>query len=158
MNILNLIKDSFITVFHKINLKHWIYVFAGLLVPIKALLFLVGFVIFLDLFLGIKKSIKKGKRITSRGLAETVKKLFQYQMIIISIYFLDIYLLGEFINLFVGIPLFITKLVAISLVSVELLSINENLEILYEINIFDRMTKAVIKFFTIKKKFDKYSD
>jgi hypothetical protein len=151
-------KETIISLLNKTDLQHWIYIIAGLLVPIKALLFLVGFVIFLDLILGIKKSMKQGKKITSRGLAETVKKMFQYQLVIISIFFLDTYLLGEMVALFIGVPLFLTKLVATGLIFVELLSINENLEILYKINLFDRVTNLVMKFFTIKKSFDKYQD
>lgn len=151
-------KETILSLFNKLNVKHWIYIIAGLLVPIKALLILVGFVIFLDLFLGVKKSIKQGKKITSRGLAETVKKMFQYQMVVITVFFLDTYLLGELIGLFVGVPLFLTKLVATGLIFVELVSVNENLEILYGINIVDRISKMLMKFFTIKKKFDKYQN
>jgi hypothetical protein len=62
------------------------------------------------------------------------------------------------VALFIGVPLFLTKLVATGLIFVELLSINENLEILYKIDLFDRVTNLVMKFFTIKKSFDKYQD
>lgn len=130
--------------------------FFAFVAPIKALLILCGFVIFVDLFLGIKKSIKQGKKITSKGLYETVRKMFIYQITIISFYFIDVNLLGEFIAVFTDIPLFLTKLVTISLVSVELFSINENIEILWGINIPKRMIETANKFFSFKKNFDKY--
>jgi len=151
-------KDTLIHLLSKLK-EHsgeLVLIFFTFVAPIKALLLLCGLVIFMDLFLGIKKSIKQGKKITSKGLYETVRKMFIYQFTIISFYFIDVNLLGEFIAVFTDIPLFLTKLVTISLVSVELLSINENIEILWGINIPERLTIALGKFFSFKKKFDKY--
>lgn len=146
------------TYFHKIELKFLIGIACVILSPVTPLLILVGFVIFLDLFFGLWKSVKLKRRITSRGLAETLKKMFQYQLIVISMYFLDNFLIGEFVMLFISVELFVTKVVAISLILVELISINENIEFIFKINIFERVTKAVKSFFDIKKSFDKYKD
>lgn len=133
-----------------------VLLFFAFIAPIKALLILCGFVIFFDLFLGIKKSIKQGKKITSKGLYETVRKMFIYQVSIISFYFIDVNLLGEFIAVFTDIPLFLTKLVTIALVSVEVFSIHENIKILWNLDIPERVIQVLSKFFSFKKNFDKY--
>jgi hypothetical protein len=130
--------------------------FFAFVAPIKALLFMCGMVIFVDLFLGVKKSIKQGKKITSKGLYETVRKMFIYQVTIISFYFIDVNLLGEFISIFIDMPLFLTKLVTVALVSVEVFSINENIIILWGVDIPERVMNVLTKFFSFKKKFDKY--
>jgi hypothetical protein len=130
--------------------------FFAFVAPIKALLFLCGMVIFVDLFLGVKKSIKQGKKITSKGLYETVRKMFIYQVTIISFYYIDVNLLGEFISIFIDMPLFLTKLVTVALVSVEVFSINENIVILWGVDIPERVMNVLSKFFSFKKKFDKY--
>ena len=130
--------------------------FFAFVAPIKALLFLCGLVIFADLVLGIMKSKKQGKKITSKGLYETVRKMFIYQLTIISFYFIDVNLLGEFISIFIDMPLFLTKLVTVALVSVEVFSINENIIILWGVDIPERIMNVLTKFFSFKKKFDKY--
>jgi hypothetical protein len=130
--------------------------FFAFVAPIKALLFLCGLVIFADLVLGVMKSKKQGKKITSKGLYETVRKMFIYQVTIISFYFIDVNLLGEFISIFIDMPLFLTKLVTVALVSVEVFSINENIIILWGVDIPERVMNVLTKFFSFKKKFDKY--
>jgi len=130
--------------------------FFAFVAPIKALLFLCGLVIFADLVLGVMKSKKQGKKITSKGLYETVRKMFIYQLTIISFYFMDITLLGEFISVFIDIPLFLTKIVTAGLVSVEVFSIHENIYLLWKIDIPARVMDILSKFFSFKKKFDKY--
>jgi hypothetical protein len=130
--------------------------FFAFVAPIKALLFLCGLVIFADLVLGVMKSKKQGKKITSKGLYETVRKMFIYQLTIISFYFMDVNLLGEFISIFIDMPLFLTKLVTVALVSVEVFSINENIIILWGVDIPERVINVLTKFFSFKKKFDKY--
>jgi hypothetical protein len=133
-----------------------VLLFFAFVAPIKALLILCGVVIFVDLFLGIKKSIKQGKKITSKGLYETVRKMFIYQITIISFYFIDVNLLGEFIAIFTEIPLFLTKLTTIALVSVEIFSIHENIKILWNLDIPERVIQVLSKFFSFRKNFDKY--
>jgi len=158
MNILNLIKDYFITVFHKINLKNWFYLFLGFIAPIKSLIFLCIFLILLDLFLGVKKALKRGERITSRGFYSTGKKIYIYNMIIISTFILDYFFLNEFIQIFFSkIEYLTTKLITAGAVFTEIKSIHENIEILYNINLFSRLKTLITKFFNVKKDFDKFS-
>ena len=140
----------------KTYLTELIILLFAFVAPIKALLFLCGMVIFADLVLGVMKSRKQGKKITSKGLYETVRKMFIYQLTIISFYFMEINLLGEFISLFVEIPLFLTKLVTVALVSVEVFSIHENIYLLWNIDVPARVMNVLAKFFSFKKKFDKY--
>lgn len=142
----------------KIHSTELILLVLAFIAPIKMLLIICGFVIFIDLFLGVKKSIKQGKRITSKGLYETVRKMFVYQLTIVSFYFIDVSLLGEFVALFTGITFFLTKIVTIGLVSVEVFSIHENIKILWGIDIPSRVMNVLAKFFSFKKQFDKYDE
>ena len=82
--------------------------------------------------------------------------MFIYQLTIISFYFMDVTLLGEFISVFIDIPLFLTKIVTAGLVSVEVFSIHENIYLLWKIDIPARVMDILAKFFSFKKKFDKY--
>lgn len=153
-------QTTFIHLLEKLKLHstEFLLLVLAFIAPIKMLLIICGFVIFLDLILGIKKSLRLKKRITSKGLYETVRKMFVYQVTIITIYSIDYFLLGEFIAIFTDIPLFLTKLVTIALVSVEIFSIHENIQLIWGINIPERMLTVLSKFFSFKKQFDKYND
>lgn len=151
-------KENIINYFAKISIKEWIILLISFLAPIHSVIIGVFFLIILDLYLGIRKSIKQNKKITSRGLFATGKKIYTYNMIIISAFLIDHYLVGEFIKVFIEIPYVFTKLIAIGSVWTELVSIHENVEILYGVNILDRVMKTVKGFFAIKKDFDKYQE
>ena len=84
--------------------------------------------------------------------------MFIYQLTIISFYFIDVSLLGEFIALFIGIPLFLTKIVTVALVSVEVFSIHENVKILWNIDVPARLIEVLARFFSFKKQFNKYDE
>lgn len=152
-------QTTFIHLLEKLKLysTEFLLLVLAFIAPIKMLLIICGFVIFLDLVLGIKKSLRLKKRITSKGLYETVRKMFVYQVTIITIYSIDYFLLGEFIAIFTDIPLFLTKLVTIALVSVEVFSIHENVQLIWGINIPERVLTVLSKFFSFKKQFDKYN-
>jgi 4-hydroxybenzoate polyprenyltransferase len=150
--------EKIILFFKNIGLKEWFLMCLTFLSPIQPLIFLCFFLILLDLFFGIQKAIKRGEKITSKGLYETGKKIYIYNMIIISTFILDYYFLNEFIQIFFDkIKYLITKLIAAGALVTEVQSIRENIKILYDIDIFIRLKNIVFKFFTIKKDFDKFS-
>lgn len=117
------------------------YIFTGLVLffaPIQELLVAVAFSIMLDTFTGIFKSIKLNgfKSIRSRKLSNVISKMLLYQVCLISLYVIDKYLLNELINLHFSTKFLFTKLVAIVLVFVELVSIKENIEEALNIDIW----------------------
>lgn len=121
-------KTQFTLLAHTIKEKCQI-VFATIgafLLPIRPLLLLVGVMILVDTITGIWKAKKRKEEVTSRKLSKVISKMLLYQLCIITFFLLDKYLLGEFIGLFTSIDLFLTKVSAIILASIELVSINEN--------------------------------
>jgi Bacteriophage holin family len=113
------------------------------LLPIKILIFLVGFMIVLDTITGIWKARKRKEKITSHKLSQIISKMVLYNVGVISVFVLDKFLLGEFVLIFTSIEFFITKLVAIFFCTIELLSINENIKIIYGLNFWEIFKKLV---------------
>lgn len=122
-------------------MKYVNYTFASIIllfVPIQGLLIAVGSAIILDTITGIFKSVKlKGwKNVRSRKLSNIVSKMALYEVCIVFLFLIDKYLLNEFIIRSFGITYMFTKICAILLIFIELVSIKENIEETYEINIW----------------------
>lgn len=101
-------------------------IFAFIL-PIKALLILVAIAILIDTVTGIWAAKKLKKEVSSHKFSAMFGKMFIYQSIVITLYALDIYLLGDIAGLFIGIPLIVTKCGAIILIGTEMFSVDENM-------------------------------
>lgn len=99
------------------------------LIPIKPLILLVGVCIALDTAWGIYRSYRQGKVINSRSLSAVISKMFLYQMALILFFFIDSFILNDIAKQFTPVDLFLTKMVAAVLVSVECLSILENIKL-----------------------------
>lgn len=125
------------------------YILTGLVLffaPIQGLLIAVAFGIMLDTFTGIFKSIKLNglQSIRSRTLSNVISKMLLYQVSIISLYVIDKFLLNELINLHFSTKFLFTKLVAIVLVFIELVSIKENIEEALKVDIW-KLLKNLIR-------------
>ena len=120
----------------KITLNQTLIVFSALLIPIKPLLLIVALCISIDTAFGIIASMKENKKITSRGLSAIVGKMFLYEGSVLLVFLLEKYLVGDFVIIFTAIPLFLTKIVSTILVGIEVLSIAENLERGFGINVW----------------------
>lgn len=123
------------------------YIFTTLLLffaPIQGLLISVGTAIALDTIFGIAKAIKLKDKITSRKLSNIVSKFVLYQAAVLLIFTIDVFLLGEFFKIWFSIPFFFTKIVTIILIFIEAVSIKENFEEAFNVNVF-RMLKKFLK-------------
>ena len=123
------------------------YIFTTLLLffaPIQGLLISVGTAIALDTIFGISKAIKLNQKITSRKLSNIVSKFVLYQAAVLLIFTIDVFLLGEFFKIWFSIPFFFTKIVTIILIFIEAVSIKENFEEAFNVNVF-RMLKKFLK-------------
>lgn len=105
-----------------------IAVVSAALMPIKATLILVAICIALDTCFGLFKAYKKKKPITSRGLSAIISKLFLYEFVVIFLFFIDSLLLNDLVKMLIPIELFLTRIVGIILVGIEVLSIHENIK------------------------------
>lgn len=98
--------------------------------PILGLLIGVAVAIAFDTFTGIFKSIKlKGvSSIKSRILSNIISKMALYELCILSLFAIDYFVLNEFVIRSFGIIFMFSKICAIMLIFIELVSIKENIE------------------------------
>ena len=89
---------------------------------------LVGFFILLDSAFGIWAAKKTKIKLTSRRLSRFITKMFVYQIVIITVYALDVLILGEFFLTLLSIPMVVTKTVALMLIANETFSIDEKIK------------------------------
>jgi hypothetical protein len=105
-------------------------------IPVYPLLLLVGIFILADTFFGSYAAIKRGERFTSRKLYNIVPKFISYTSSVLLIFLLESFLLSEFISMAFSVDLLMTKLCAMSLIFIESVSLNENIESISGKNIF----------------------
>jgi hypothetical protein len=120
-------------------MKYINYFFASLIllfVPIYGLLIAVGSAIILDTFTGIFKSIKlEGlQSIRSRKLSNVISKMALYEICIVFLFLIDKFVLNEFVKHAFGFDFMFTKICAILLIFVELVSIKENIEASFKVD------------------------
>jgi hypothetical protein len=124
------------------------------LMPISGLLFLVGFVIVLDTITGVWKSIKRKVPITSRGLSAIISKMLLYEVTVIMFYMIDQFILNHIILQFFSVELLLTKVLALILVSIEVMSINENYKAVKGLDLWQSMKNLFARAKDIKKEVD----
>lgn len=107
--------------------------------PISGILFLIGFAIIIDTLTGLWKAKKLKIKITSRKLSAIVSKMFLYELAVIGFYLIDFWILNDIIMKFFSVPLMLTKILALILISIETMSINENYIAIRGISIWDSM-------------------
>jgi len=122
-------------------MKYINYIITSLLllfVPIYGLLISVGAAILLDTFTGIFKSIKLEGwcSIRSRKLSNVISKMALYEVCILLLFVIDKFVLNEFIKHAFGFDFMFTKICAIVLIFIELVSIKENIEATFKIDIW----------------------
>ena len=114
-------------------------VISAFFLPISGILFLVGFAILLDTVTGLWKAKKLKIKITSRKLSAVVSKFFLYEVAVIGFYLIDYFILNDIILKFFSVPLMLTKILSLILVSIECISINENYFAIRGISVWDSM-------------------
>ena len=136
---------------------NWVKLIAMLwafLMPISGLLFLVGFVIVLDTVTGIWKSYKNKVKITSRGLSAIISKMLLYEVTVVLFYMIDTFILNNIILQFFSVELLLTKVLALILVSIEVMSINENYKAVKGLDLWQAMKNLFARAKEIKQSVD----
>jgi hypothetical protein len=128
-------------------MKYINYIFASVLllfVPIYGLLISVGAAIALDTFTGVFKSIKlEGwKSIRSRKFSNVISKMALYEICILLLFVMDYFVFNEFIKKTFGFEYMFTKICSILLMFVELVSVKENIEESFKIDIWSMLKGA----------------
>ena len=122
--------------------------------PIYGLLLAVGLVIVADTITGVYKAKKLKQKITSRRLSEIVSKMFLYQGVVVLFFFIDRFILGEFIQMFIEIPLFLTKVVSALLCFIEVKSIDENFEAITGQSLWSKLKDLLARTKELKEDFE----
>jgi len=91
---------------------------------------MIGVLIIIDTFTGIKKAYKLKEKITSRKLSSIISKLALYEVTVIMFFLIDQFILNDIMLNFFSVPFMLTKVVALVLASVEVISINENIKVI----------------------------
>ena len=121
--------------------------FLSILAPVKGMVAITIFFIWLDLVVGVWRSKKLKYPLRSTGFKRTVSKTLLYAGAIVSVFFLEMYVLADLIGLFISVDLVLTKAFTFFCVFVELKSINESY---FEVTKKD-VLKSFKEFITAKK-------
>jgi len=103
--------------------------------PILPLLLTTGFLIVADFCFGIYRAYKKGEVITSRKMGNTISKIVLYNLAILSVYFLDHYVINSGLNL--------EKIVAGLIGLTEIKSLDESFNTLFGFSIWKKRKKLI---------------
>ena len=129
--------------------------------PIVGILILIAASVILDTITGIWKAEKLKQPITSRRLSAIISKILLYEATVMLFYAMDYFLLNDIVISFFSIELLTTKVLALVLVSIEVISINENYKAIYQKdlwdalkNLFARAKEVTSDFKNIKKNED----
>jgi len=129
--------------------------------PIVGILILIAASVILDTITGIWKAKKLKQTITSRRLSAIISKILLYEATVMLFFAMDKFLLNDIVMQFFSIELLTTKILALTMVSIEVISINENYKQVKGIdlwaslkNLFARAKEVTSDFKNIKKNED----
>ena len=122
--------------------------------PISGILFLIGFAIIVDTLTGVWKAKKLKIAITSRKLSAIISKLMLYEVAVIGFYLIDYWILNDIIMKFFSVPLMLTKILSLVLVSIECISISENYKSVKGIDIWSAFKNLLQRSKEIKQDID----
>ena len=96
--------------------------------PISGILILIGVSVIVDTITGVWKSKKLGTPITSRKLSAVISKILLYEVTVMLFYLIDYFIINDIVLTFFSVELMTTKILALVLVSIEVISMNENVK------------------------------
>jgi hypothetical protein len=131
-------------------MKYLNYIVSSLIllfIPIYGILIAVATAIILDTFTGIFKSVKLNgwNSFRSRRLSHIISKMLLYEICILLLFVIDKFILNEFIFKWLSIDFMFTKICAILLIFIELVSIKENIEAAFKIDIWKILKKLFLR-------------
>jgi hypothetical protein len=105
-------------------------------IPISGILGLLFTLILADTATGIWKAKHLKEKITSRKLSTIISKVLLYELCVILFYLIDYFILNDIILTFFSVPLMLTKVLALVLASIEIMSISENWRVVKGVNLY----------------------
>jgi hypothetical protein len=123
----------------KNSLLKLITICVSFFLPISGILGLLFALILSDTATGIWKAKHQKHEITSRKLSAIISKLLLYELTVILFFLIDYFILNDIILTFFSVPFMLTKIVALILASIEIMSINENYKVVKGIDLWQSM-------------------
>ena len=139
-------------------LKSFLVSMGSFFLPVVPLVILVGLFILGDTILGVWAAKRRGEKITSRKLGNIIPKMVLYQGAVVTAFLLDTFLLGEFIAILFSIDILFTKLVSLTLIFIEGVSIDENFTSITGKNMFSSFKDMITRTASLKDEIKKISD
>ena len=113
--------------------------------PISGILLMIGVLICIDTITGIWKANKLKEKITSRKLSSIISKLALYEVTVIMFFLIDQFILNDIILTFFSVPFMLTKVVALVLASIEVMSINESYKQVYHLDLWSSLKNLLAR-------------
>jgi Zn-dependent protease with chaperone function len=123
--------------------------------PISGILGLLFALILADTATGIWKAKHLKQEITSRKLSAIISKLLLYELCVILFFLIDYFILNQIILVFFSVPLMLTKVLALVLASIEIMSISENWRIVKGVNLWQSAKLLFTRAIDIKNDINK---
>jgi hypothetical protein len=123
--------------------------------PISGILGLLFALILADTATGIWKAKHLKHKITSRKLSAIISKLLLYELCVILFFLIDYFILNDIILVFFSVPLMLTKVLALVLASIEIMSVSENWRIVKGVNLFQSAKLLFTRAIDIKNDINK---
>ena len=123
--------------------------------PISGILLMIGVLIAIDTMTGIWKAKKLKEKISSRKLSAIISKLALYEVTVIMFFLIDQFILNDIILTFFSVPFMLTKVVALVLSSIEVMSINESYKQVYNLDLWQAMKLLFARAKDIKEDLNK---
>lgn len=112
--------------------------------PVAGTLLAVGAAIFLDVVVAYWRTRVKKESWTSRKMGKgLIGKFLSYQTAVILFFFMDKFILNDFVFMFANIPFLMTKVIALVIIFIELKSIDESWKIVKGVGLFEGITKLI---------------
>jgi len=105
-----------------------IAIVSSFFMPISGILILIGLSVILDTITGVWKARKLKTPVTSRKLSAIISKILLYEVTVMLFYLIDYFILNDIVLTFFSVELMTTKILALVLVSIEVISMNENVK------------------------------
>ena len=123
--------------------------------PISGILLMIGVLIVIDTVAGIWKAKKIGEKITSRRLSAIISKLALYELTVIMFFLIDRFILNDILLTFFSVPFMLTKVVALVLSSIEVMSINESWKQVHQLDLWSSLKNLLARSAEIKNDINK---
>ena len=116
----------------------------GVLTPVAPIIYTLTFVIICDFLFGLYRAFKCKEEITSRKMAQTLPKLFLYNVIIIALFLVDKYVMNTGIGL--------EKVAATLMILIEMKSVDESFKTIFGYSLWNKVIDSIERGKSITKK------